>query len=93
MGGTTTCQQGHFLSRNAKLVELTVDLVDCTETGDAGAVDPQFAVPIGQVLVGVFPGGVKDQDAGVGLVVVGRVHRLELLLAGGVPKIFEQWPT
>ena len=38
-------------------------------------------------LVRGLPSGVEDEYACVGLVVVGRVHRLEALLTSSVPKI------
>ena len=44
-------------------------------------------VPLQKVLVGDFPCHVKDEDAGVRLVVVRRVHTAEALLPRSVPKV------
>ena len=66
---------------------LTVNFVHSAEAWDAGPEFAHFRVPGGQAFVGVFPSGVKDENAGVGLVVVGWVHRLELFLSCRVPKV------
>lgn len=59
----------------------TVDFVDGHEAGYVGAVLAQLVVPLGQVLVGDFAQRVEDEDGAVGLVVEGRVQRLEPFLA------------
>ena len=69
----------------------TVYLVGSAETGDAGPVLPHLSVPIGQVLVRVFASSIKHQNASVGLVIVRRVHRLELFLARSVPKVYQNF--
>ena len=49
---------------------------------------PQLLVPDGQVLVGHLACDVKHKHAGVRLVVVGRVHAVEPLLACRVPEVY-----
>ena len=47
----------------------------------------ELRVPGGQVLVGQLPGAVKHEDTSVSLVIVGPMHRVEPLLARGIPKV------
>lgn len=49
-------------------------------------------MPGGQVLVSHLSRGVKHQDGGVRLVVVGPVHRVEPFLTRRVPEVDEDVP-
>jgi hypothetical protein len=66
---------------------VNVDLVRDDDDGDALPVLVQLLEPFGEVIVRRLPRDVEAQDAAVGLVVVGRVHGAEPLLARGVPKV------
>eukprot|EP00962_Isochrysis_galbana_P009598 scaffold2672_cov112-Isochrysis_galbana.AAC.5 len=54
---------------------------------DPGAVVSELLVPGRQVLIRLLARHVKAHDAGVRHVIIGRVHRVEALLPGRVPKV------
>ena len=68
-------------------LHIHIDFVGDADRGDFAAVVSQLLEPLRQIFVRLLARDVEAKDAGVGLVVVGGVHRVEPLLPGGVPKI------
>jgi hypothetical protein len=68
-------------------LDVDVDLVGDADGRDLCAVLPQLLDPRWKVLVRLLARHIEAEDARVRLVVVSGVHRVEALLAGGVPEV------
>ena len=67
----------------------TVNFVYCTNAGNAWPVISHFCIPICQIFVCVFSCCIKNQYAGMSLMVIWRMHWLKLFLSGSVPEIWK----